>query len=323
MILGAGLGTRMEPLTRHWAKPALPILDEPLVLGLIRTLADQGVEAAVVNAHAHPESLVDALRSAPIPVEVSRETELLGSGGGIRHARRFLESSAPFLVLNGDMRLDLDLAALLDAHARGGGIATLALKDDPRKRSFGSIGYDGANRVRRITQLLDLGGEVATGLFVGVHVMDPRIFQHMPDREAFETLPDVYIPALQKGERLHCWLQPPECEWSPVGSPRELLDANLGALRTMVDPSQGEGISVFVAESARVDGHLEAPAWIGADAEVAASAQVGPWAVISAGSRVPPGTRVEHALLLPGAHPPAGVDLSRAIAFAAEVWRDA
>jgi NDP-sugar pyrophosphorylase family protein len=323
MILCAGLGTRMEPLTRHWAKPALPILDEPLILGLIRTLADQGVDAAVVNARAHPESLIDALGSAPIPVEVSMETELLGSGGGIRRARSFLESSEPFLVLNGDMRLDLDLTGLLDAHARGGGIATLALKDDPRKRSFGSIGYDGANRVRRIAQLLDLGGEVATGLFVGVHVMDPRIFQHMPDREAFETLPDVYLPALQKGERLQCWLQSPECEWSPVGSPRELLDANLGALRAMADPSQGEAISVFVAESARVDGRIEAPAWIGADAEVAANAQVGPWAVISAGSRVLTGTRVERALLLPGAHPPAGASLSRAIGFAAEVWRDA
>ena len=107
---------------------------------------------------------------------------------------------------------------------------TLALRDDDRKRSFGSIGYDGDRAVRRITDRVDLGGEHGSGLFAGVHLMNPDVFEWMPEREEFEILTDVYTPALERGERIHCWLQPQDCEWSPVGDPAELLAANLGAL---------------------------------------------------------------------------------------------
>ena len=321
MILTAGVGTRMRPLTDHCAKPSLPILDEPLVLGLIGMLAEQGVDAVIVNTHAHTESLLAALAAAPIPVEVSREVQLLGSGGGIRRVRSFLERSEPFAVLNGDMRLDLDLPALLEAHRTGGAPTTLALRDDDRKRSFGSIGYDGDHAVRRITGRLDLGGELGSALFAGVHVMNHDIFEWMPEREEFEILTDVYIPALERGERIHCWLQPPDCEWSPVGDPGELLAANLGALGAIARESEEKG--VFVADSARVEGRLEAPVWVGEHAEIARGAHVGPWAVISAGALVSAGTRAERALVLPGARPPAGVGLSGVIAFADEIWRGA
>lgn len=321
MILSAGIGKRMRPLTDHWAKPALPILDEPLVLGLIRTLAKQGVDAVIVNTHAHTDSLRAALATAPISVEVSREARLLGSGGGIRHVRRFLEESEPFAVLNGDMRLDLDLNALLEAHRDGGATATLVLRDDERKRSFGSIGYDGDRAVRRITDRLDLGRELDSGLFAGVHVMSPDVFEWMPEREEFQILTDVYIPALERGERIHCWLQPQDCEWSPVGDPAELLATNLETLGTIARDSEEKG--VFVAASARVEGRLEAPVWVGEQAEIARGAHVGPWAVISAGALVSAGTRAERALVLPGARPPAGAQLSGAIAFAEKIWRDA
>ena len=311
----------MRPLSDHWAKPSLPILDEPLVLKLVQTLAEQGVDAVIVNTHAHTESLLAALAAAPISVEVSRESRLLGSGGGIRRARSFLERSEPFAVLNGDMRLDLDLLALVEAHRDGGATTTLALRDDERKRSFGSIGYDGARAVRRVTDRLDLGGELGCGLFAGVHVLNPDVFEWMPEREEFEILADVYVPALERGERIHSWLQPQDCEWSPVGDPGELLSANLQTLGKIARESEEKG--VFVADSARVGGRLEAPIWVGERAEIARGAHVGPWAVIGAEALVAAGTRAERALFLPGARPPAGAQLSSAIAFAGEIWRGA
>ena len=118
MILAAGLGTRMAPLSPGIPKPALPVLDRPLALRLIDSLAEQGVEAVIVNAHTQPEKLRAALRGAPIPVEISYEPSLLGSGGGIREARNFLtlDSSEPCLVLNADMCVAIDTGALLAAH---------------------------------------------------------------------------------------------------------------------------------------------------------------------------------------------------------------
>ncbi|HXZ86193.1 MAG TPA: NDP-sugar synthase [Myxococcota bacterium] len=315
MILAAGLGTRMAPLSSTHAKPALPLLDEPLVLRLARQLAAAGAERLVINAHAHPESLREALRDAPLPVDFSLEPELLGSGGGIAAARPALDGEDPFIVANGDMVLDLDLPALLEAHRRAGALVTLALRDDPRKKEFGTIGYDSHGRVRRITSRIDLGGEVGCGLFIGVHVIEPRIFARMP-RGAFEILPAVYVPALRDGETLQTWLQPVDERWWPVGSPAELLDANLRALRERGARARCLGAGALVR------GALEPPVWIGAGAVVEAGASAGPDAVIGRDARVPRGAALRETLLLPGTRAPAR-GLRRAIVHADEAWCDA
>jgi NDP-sugar pyrophosphorylase family protein len=315
MVLAAGLGTRMAPLTAAIAKPALPLLDEPLVLRLARQLAAAGADRLVVNAHTHPASLREALREAPLPVEFSLEPELLGSGGGIGAARAVLEGNEPFIVANGDMVLDLDLPALLRAHRRAGALVTLALRDDPRKKEFGTIGYDGNGRVRRITSRIDLGGEVGCGLFIGVHVIDPRIFARMPGG-SFEILPAVYVPALSDGEVLQTWLQPREERWWPVGSPAELLDANLLALRERGARAR------CIGPGARVEGDLAPPVWIGAGAVVERGACAGPGAVIGRGARLPAGASLRESLVLAGTRAPAA-GLRRAVVHADEVWCDA
>jgi mannose-1-phosphate guanylyltransferase len=311
MVLAAGLGTRMAPLARARAKPALPILDVPVILGLVRQLAAGGVERAIVNAHAHPESLRAALRDAPIPVDWLLEPVPRGSGGGILGARALLEGDEAFLVVNGDMSLELDVAAFAGEHRRRGALVTLGLRDDVRKRDFGSIGYDRSGDVCRITERIDLGGEKASGLFIGVQVMSGRIFARMPARESFEIIPDVFVPALRDGAKIGTWLQPSAAAWAPVGTPAELLDANLAALRgAQVDPS------------ARVEGEIVGPAWVGARARIAAGARIGPHGVVSADAEVGAGAVLARALALPGARVAAGASLTRAVAYGDEVWRD-
>ncbi len=320
MILAAGLGTRMAPLTANQPKPALPILDEPMLLGLIRALAREGIERCVVNAHAHADALGPLLEGAPIPVELSLEPVLLGSGGGIAGARRWLEHGEPFLVLNADMSLEPGLAGMLDTHRRArtrGARATLALRDEPRKQQFGSLGYDAQGFVRRITQLVDRGGEVASGLFAGMHVIEPDFFQHLPERDAFDVLRDVYVPWLRKGEiAIAAWSMPLRLRWEPVGTPRELLDVNLAALAR-------EHPAGRVASTARVEGPFRPPVFIGAHARVHRGASLGPGVVLGRHAEIAEGTRLSQALVLPGARPPAGATLSRVVCHGTEVWRDA
>jgi len=316
MVLAAGLGTRMAPLARGCAKPALPVLDVPVILRVVRALAASGVERAIVNTHAHPESLRQALRDSPLPIDWVPEPEPRGSGGGILGARRLLDG-APFLVVNGDMCLELDFAALFARHCTSGALATLALRDDPRKREFGSIGYDRDGHVCRITERIDVGREKASGLFVGVQVMSPAIFTRMPERPTFEIIPDVYVPALRDGAPIGTWLQPQSAAWWPVGTPRELLDANLAAL-----VAETRGDSPRVDASAQVAGELVAPAWIGAGARVARGARVGPHGVVSAGAVIGEHARLERSLALPGAEVARGAALARAVAHGSEVWRD-
>jgi NDP-sugar pyrophosphorylase family protein len=321
MLLAAGLGDRMRPLSRGRAKPALPVLDEPLIARLLRQLAGQGVSAAVVNAHAHPESLERAVADAPIPVTFSREPELLGSGGGIRAARSLLDGGGRFLVLNADMALDLDLAGILEAHERGGGLATLGLRDDPRKQRFGTIGYDGTGSVCRITDLISARAEKGSALFIGAQILEPAIFERMPERAIFSVFRDLYAPMLRRGERVATWLQPASAAWWPVGSPAELLDANLEALERL---ARIEPAVVREGESARIEGDVTGPAWIGARARVASGARVGPWTVVGAGAEVPAGWKTEESLFLPESRPGARRPraLRRAVAFETEVWVD-
>jgi len=317
MLLAAGLGTRMAPLARAHAKPALPVLDVPVVLRMVRSLAAQGVTRVVVNTHAHPASLRSALADSPLPIDWVEEPELRGSGGGVRGARAALAGDEPFLVLNGDMCLDLDVAGLVARHRARGALITLALRDDSRKREFGSIGYDSDGDVRRITQRIDRSGEKGSGLFIGVQVMEPTIFARMPVSERFEIIPEVWVPVLASGGRIASFLQAPGARWWPVGSPAELLDANLAELGAVAAEA-----GALVAPSASVGGELVAPVWVGADAVVEPGARVGPHAVVSRAARIGAGARIEHSLALPDARVAAGARLSRAVAFADEVWRD-
>lgn len=319
MILAAGLGTRMAPLSGHRPKPLLPLLDEPLVSRMLRQLANQGVESAVLNAHTDVERIRDAVSKCPIPVEISYEAELRGSGGGILAARAWLEGDEPFLVLNADMCIDLDVAALLAAHREHDALVTLLLRDEPRKHDFGTIGYAGGCRVSRITNMVERGTEDGSGLFAGVHVIQPEVFAMMPERTAFGILEDVYVPLLRGGGPIACHLQDSERAWWPVGTPAELLDANLLALHAACD-SAGE--TLLIAEDAHVEGELRGPLWVGRGASVERGAQAGPDAVIGAGATLAAGPPAARALLLPEARPPRAAELSNAIAYGHEVWRD-
>ena len=318
MILAAGLGTRMVPLSLRRPKVALPVLDEPLVLRMVRDLAAQGVDRVVVNAHSHPEQVREALSKAPIPVQISLEPELLGSGGGIRQARSFLDGPEPFFVLNADMCVDLELRQLLEAHSRLGAIVTLVLRDEARKHEFGTIGYAAGARVSRITDLARVGTEIGSGLFAGIQVIEPEVFALMPEQGPFNSMLDLYAPMLRRGDPLCVWLQSPEARWWPVGTPRELLDTNLRALAEALP----EASRLHAADDARIDGEIEGPAWVGPGAHIAAGARAGPNVVIGAGATLAAGSRACDSLLLHGATPPAGTRLTRAIAFDEEVWRD-
>ena len=232
MILGAGLGTRLRPLSELRPKPAVPVRGLPLIAYPLALLARHGVSEVVVNVHHQPQCLIEAAeRYAPpgLSVRFSHEKALLGTGGGIRRAAAFLRESDPCLILSGDMLLDLDLAALIGQHRERRDAWTLLLRDDPRGRSFGTIGIDADGRIRRIARRFDLGGEQRAGLYVHVTVMAARAFDTLPEREVFGHLDGWVAPLLQAGAqdiRAEILAQE-QCIWEPVGTPAEYLAANL------------------------------------------------------------------------------------------------
>ncbi len=317
MILAAGLGTRMAPLTQLHPKPVLPVLGEPMLLGMIRELARQGVERVVVNAHAFPKQIEDCVAASPIPVDVSEEPTLLGSAGGIYAVRKLLVSSDPFLVLNADMRIDFDLETLHAEHCQSGALATLLLRDDARKTEFGTIGYTSTGAMCRITDRACIANESNSGLFTGVQIMEPSIFDYFPQGGVSLLMRDVYVPLLRGGHPLGTQLQDDSREWWPIGTPRELLDVNLRVLADM------ECEAVHTDSRSRVEGTIHGPAWIDADVYVPASTEIGPNVVVGARTEIPEDFRARDSVFLADSRPRAGARIERAIAFGREVWRDA
>ncbi len=204
MIVAAGHGTRLRPLTALRPKPALPVRGIPVVGWTLALLARHGVREVVINTHPLPERLRAAARAwcpSEMRLHFSHEETLLDTGGGIRRVAGFLRESDPCLVLGGDMLLDADLGALVARHRERGDAVTMLLReDDVRAERFGTIGVDGEGRVRRIAKRFDRGGETRSGVYTWANVISARALDTLPEREVFSHLDGWWMPRLAAGD---------------------------------------------------------------------------------------------------------------------------
>lgn len=294
MIVAAGLGTRLRPLTELRPKPALPVRGLPLVGYTLALLRHHGVSEVVINTHHLPERLEAAARAECPPgiaLSFSRETTLLDTGGGIRRVADFLMASDPCLIVGGDMLIDLDLGTLLRLHRERRDAVTMLLREDPRSASFGSVGVDAEGSVRRIGSRFDLGGSRRAGLYTWVNVMSRRALETLPEREVFSHFDGWLWPRIQAGARdvRGCFAP---CRWEPVGTPAEYLAVNLAPLRfPWLDAD---------ARARERGVRFDSGCVFGAGASVGAGANLRE-VVVWEGERVPPGLHAEHGVFAGGA----------------------
>jgi len=304
MVLCAGLGTRLRPLTGRCPKPAVPVCGVPLIRYALGLLAGAGVRRAVVNVHHLPDEMAAAARAAAAELAmellVSREPVIAGTGGALREARPLLRGADAVVVVNGDVLFDLDLGGALCAHAASGALATMVLLAMPAGAGYAAVELDGAGRVRRIAGRFGPGGEgLSPWHFPGVHVLSPALLEAVP-AEPFEL--DVnrhlYPPLMARGlvrGLIACGY------WNDLGTPERYLAANLDVAAGRVPLARFS---------------LAAPAAIAPSARVAPGARVID-AVLGAGAEVPEGARVERAVLWPGTRLAPGEVLVDAIAAGA------
>jgi len=200
-VLGAGLGTRLRPLTEERPKPLVPLVHKPLITFAFDHLHAVGVRRFVVNTHHRPQTY-DAILNGKngraeyrgCEVVFRHEPELLDTGGGIGNIRD-LVGNEPFLVHNGDVLADLPLARLVEAHLASGRAATLGLRSSGGPQQ---VQYDPATgRVTDIRRTIGGRNEPAF-VFTGVYVLSPEIFAHMPARRIFSIVP-VFLDLIRKG----------------------------------------------------------------------------------------------------------------------------
>lgn len=223
-ILGAGLGTRLAPLTHILPKPLMPIFQKPLIQHIMDHYIRCGVDSFIVNISCLPLMWERAFPEGTYrgcPVQFSQEAEPLDSGGGLKKIMPLLQDpTAPLLVHNGDILTDMPVAEMLAAHRAGGFKVTLGLRSVDGKKN---VGYDPATG--RITDMRHaLGVDPGSYQFAGPYIMEPEIAAMFPAEDKFSIVP-VWLELIRRGQMggyVCDW-----ANWHEIGSPQTYLDAVL------------------------------------------------------------------------------------------------
>jgi mannose-1-phosphate guanylyltransferase len=304
VILVGGLGTRMRPLTTTRPKPLIPFANEPLLLHTIRQLAAGGVDEVILSTGYLPKTfdeLVPLAKKAGVEIVLSSESTPMGTSGAVKMIERRLAEQ--FLVLNGDVLVDVDFAALVAEHHQFGASATLALVRVPDPSAFGLVPIDGD---KRVLEFLEKPGpdQWATDLInAGVYVLDRAVLSHVEqgpssfERGLFPSL--LASGALVRGHELLGY-------WRDLGTPFAYMQAQFdmleGRLHLPVNAAE-HGRSQWYAEGAMVDhgAVLRGPVLIGEGAQIEREGRVFGPAVLGPNARVTAGATVERSVLLDGA----------------------
>jgi NDP-sugar pyrophosphorylase family protein len=292
VILAAGLGTRMRPLTHETAKPALPVLNEPLIVRTLRELKRAGVSEVMINLHHRPETIRAAIPEGDLGLKIrySRETAILGTGGALRKVRAWVGRN-PFFVVNGDVVFDFDLKGLLACHRRTDALATLALRPNPRPAKYRPVVTDRTGRVLSIRGV-PRGRRGTVSLFASVHIIDPVILDRLPPG-ASDTVGDLYIPLLREGAHLQGVRQ--TGAWHDLGSPGGYLKSHMRLLA-----ERGRKRSVLIDASVRLGkGARVVRSVVGAGCVIESSARI-EGSVVWDGALVKSGARLKNCIVMSG-----------------------
>ncbi|MBI2341046.1 MAG: NDP-sugar synthase [Deltaproteobacteria bacterium] len=245
MLLAAGLGTRLRPLTHRIPKPLIPVDGIPLIFYNLALLKKHGITDVVINLHYLGRKIKKLLgdgKKFGFQFRYSMEKKILGTGGGIKKAEKFLKDG-PFLVLNGDIITDLPLDRLMESHRRRKPYATLVVAKSGRARSFGILYTNKSKNIVSILQRPMDDKKYDETFFTGVHVLDRRFFEHQKQGVKSCIIRDNYIPRLQGGEYLAAFFQ--KEYWNDVGTLKRLNETNARFRRRKVRLSYNKYLEKF------------------------------------------------------------------------------
>ena len=327
MILAAGLGTRLRPLTHVMPKPVAPVLNRPIVAWIADLLAKHGFEDVVTNLSYLPEQIREALgdgSSFGLRVSYSEEPEPLGTAGGVGKVRDFLGETESFLIISGDALTDIDLSAMRRAHEANverGGILTIAAKRVDDTTQFGVVITGDDGRVQGFQEKPEPAEALSDLANCGIYMFSREIFEHFPppghhSPAGDEDQPPGFVdwamdvfPALLDGD-VPFYSHEIDAYWNDIGSISEFVQGNLDALAGAVGiepPAPAVEDGVYAGDGSDLDGvKVKRPVLIGSGCHVGTGADVHGPVVIGDGCRIGAGAMLRDCVVLPGSEVLAG-----------------
>lgn len=230
MVLAAGLGERMKPLTWDRAKPAIPLLNRPAILHLLEHLARNGVDQVAINLHYRPESirtLQPQIEALGLRVFLSQELTILGTAGGLKKAEPFL-TDGTLIMVNSDFVTDCPLLLACDHHRQTGSLATLVLTPFEEGTEYGPVEMDSSGRILRIAGRPGPDTGARRYHFTGIHILEPAIFREIPPSVRSEINREIYPRLIEAGARISGYVH--RGFWRELGTPQRYLQGSLDLL---------------------------------------------------------------------------------------------
>lgn len=312
MVLCAGLGTRLRPLTDLLPKPLVPVANRPLLAYTLALLEKAGVRQVAVNLHHLGEKIQKEIRDGAdwgLKITYSPEDPILGTGGGVMRMRAFLEDER-FFLLNGDVLCGVDLMDVLRFHTERNAAATMVVGPLPPGATYTPLQIDAEGR---LVELKDAkrkpAGETRQVMFLGIHVLEPRVFEFLP-AQGFSCINNqAYTAMLNRGLDVAAYFH--GGFWYDLGTPASYLAANLSLLSGRVRPPQLDPL-----EGAEPEGVL-----LGRNVRVGAGARLGPEVAVGDNCVIGDDARVSRSVIWAGEEIAPGVSLDRKIVAGEQVLR--
>jgi len=234
MVLAAGFGRRLAPLTNTRPKPLMSVAGRPMLAHILAFLRAGGIEDVVINLHHLGERIEEMVGDGGafgLRVRYSKEPVIRDTGGGIKQAEPLLDGE-PFVVANGDSLLDVSLPDVIAFHRAHGSVATMVVRPDAAAARYGLVELDADDRLRRIVGLPPGGtsGPLRPYMFPGLQILEPRVFAYMDAGCAFSVTRVTYPRLIAAGEPVFGYVS--DARWITIDTPEALAEADRELRRT-------------------------------------------------------------------------------------------
>lgn len=318
MLLAAGAGTRLRPLTYETPKPMVPVVNRPVIHHVLDNLLKHGVEEVMVNLHAHPEQVRgycgDGSRWS-LKIRYSHEPKLMGTAGSIKKVEPFFKDG-PFFVMSGDGISDIDLTAMWRFHRKRGAVATMAIKRVDARFEYGVTMTDATQRIKGFLEKPSWSDVFSNKVNTGIYLFEPEVLKLIPAGRPYDFGHDVWPKLLKMKKPIYAYET--DAYWCDVGNLPEFRRCQIDTLDRTARiniPGSETRKGVWVEDGAVIDpkAKLEAPVLIGKGARVEAGAVVGPYTVVGDRSRIGKGAHVERSIFFDNVVVGDGVRLNNCI----------
>lgn len=250
MIMAAGVGSRLMPLTTQIPKPMIPMANVPLMESIVALLHTYGFDDLICNLHYHADNISSYFGDGGqfgVKMQYSLEDELMGTAGGVKNCERFLDDT--FVVISGDALTDINLGSLLQAHRQKGALATIALKDVEQVEHFGVVITDDQGKIERFQEKPRPEEALSHHANTGIYVFEPEIFKYIPARQFYDFGKQVFPHLVKTGAPFYG--VPIKDYWCDVGNISTYCQAHADILQQQVKAAVA-GKIIDTAEGARV-----------------------------------------------------------------------